>query len=192
MHFWVIYQPGAGGHGFANCLEHANNVTPIDHQTQWRIHYRPDRFGILDRPIKFYPGDDTVDPELVNLAKGSQVHTVLSDHPWLSNNSLKEIKFDRVQYLSKFSHNVLIHLYSTNSLRVLNDFNAKMSEKVPDSYKNNYTIVKNKMLNMSEFAVHIDIDLAWRDWSYLSQSLNVLGIDLDKKYYDQYLTYIDL
>jgi hypothetical protein len=195
MHFWVIYQPGVGGHGFSNCLEHANNITPVDNCLEWRIHYRPNRYGILDRPVKFYSGDNTVNSILINHTKGNHLHTVFSGHPWVLSDDkkiLQENTLDRVEFLSKFNYNILIHLYSSDSLRVLNDFNAKMPFMLPDNYKNSYSELTNRMIKMSEFAVHIDIERAWRDWDYLTQSLNLLGIDLDKKYYDQYLNYIDL
>ena len=37
MQYWIFFQAGVGGDGFANLLEHANNVIPVDNKRYWRI-----------------------------------------------------------------------------------------------------------------------------------------------------------
>lgn len=177
MHYWIIYQPGVGGHGFTNLLEHASNIQPIDNNLQWRIHYRPGRFGILDRPIKFYPS------EVDNLSNIVDKNVVLCAHPYNQ----------RVENLSTVDNNILIHLTSSDVARVIKDQNIKTNFKLdPVTFPAHYRTVQTKLFKMPCFKAHIDIEQAWRDWDYLKQHLDALGIDLDKTYYDQYITYIDL
>ena len=44
MQFWIYFDAGAGGDGFANLLEHATNVKPWDQNLKvWRLsHYIDD------------------------------------------------------------------------------------------------------------------------------------------------------
>ncbi len=182
MRYWIIYQPGVGGHGFANLLEHADNIQPIDDKVEWRIHYRPGRFGILDRPIKFFPGNVDVNSTTYIDSTGPRINTVFSEHPTQ----------DLLLNLASKKCNIVVHLYSSNVSRVIKDFNSKMHFKLDENFSKDYEIQQQKMLNTKYFAAHVDIEVAWRNWDYLNSQLTGLGIVLDKTYYDQYLEYIDL
>lgn len=48
MQFWIFFEPGIGGDGFGNLLEHSHNVQCIDGADKfWRVH------RIVDGEIKF-------------------------------------------------------------------------------------------------------------------------------------------
>jgi hypothetical protein len=205
MQYWIIYQAGVGGDGFGNLLEHADNVFPADGEEKWRIHYRDGRTGILDRPVRFYqahwayhnpmpfrsnslPETPRLNPHYVELIK-QQKNTVITAHPYY----FEQVKQFEYKDLVK-QHQLLINLYSNRVDRVYQDLVAKRPELLPGltpRYMRDISLENSKESTRSDYTIHIDIEQAWRDWPYLNSCLEKLGINLDKKYYDHYLTYID-
>jgi hypothetical protein len=206
MQYWIIYRAGVGGDGFANLLEHAENILPADGENRWRIHYREGRDGILDRPVRFYqahwafgpkpfrfpelPESIVLNPVYVDLVS-QQKNTVITAHtPYFK-------LIDQFEYQSIVKQDqVMIYLYSDRCERVYRDLEAKRPEAVLEfrdlTHFTSFHKIENSMeLARRDYAIRIDIEQAWRDWDYLNNCLNKLGINLDKKYYDHYLTYID-
>ena len=62
MQYWIFYEPGVGGDGFACLLEHANNVYPADGQLQWRFHFYNGFENVLKKPIRFFQSHWCEDP----------------------------------------------------------------------------------------------------------------------------------
>jgi hypothetical protein len=213
MQYWIIFQPGVGGDGFANLLEHANNVFPADGKDMWRIHYRDGRHGILDRPVRFSQANWAFDSNklpsipmpfrLATLPKttalncvyveliAQQKNTVITAH----DNYFKQIADFEYSHIVK-QDQVLINLYSNCCERVYQDLITKRPETILEfedltKFTNYFESVKSVEFNRSDYAIHIDIEKVRRNWLYLNECLVKLGIDLDKNFYDHYLTYID-
>jgi len=206
MQYWILYQAGVGGDGFANLLEHANNIFPADGEEQWRIHYKDGRYGILDRPVRFYQAHWAFDPipfRLPTLTKSTVLNPVYVDLIEQQKNTVITAHHNYFNLINKFEHQhivtqyqIIINLYSDRVQRVYRDLKEKRPESITiigdlTKFTNLFQTINLKESNRSDYVIHIDIEQAWRDWPYLNNCLTKLGIDLDKKFYDYYLTYID-
>jgi hypothetical protein len=204
MQYWVIYQGGVGGDGFANLLEHANNMFPADGENTWRIHYYEGAYGILQRPVRFYQANWTNDPLPFRskiLPETTILNPVYVDLINQGKNTVVSAHYNYFNLVNKFEHKnivkqdqVMINLYSNRAERVYQDHKKKRPDPIIGDLTNFTKSLQRANFtesNRPDYAIHIDIEQAWRDWSYLNNCLGQLGINLDKKFYDYYLTYID-
>lgn len=195
MQYWIFFQPGVGGDGFSNLLEHANNVYPADKFTSWRIHKK------FDRKVKFY-GAQWADncksqpfrqssTDFKNLTlKNSYVDIVKNNR-----DTIIPVHYIYQKYIDLFpfkdlveKDQVKIHLYSKNYERIILD--AKIKNQFDESQDANLIsnlINQNLKQLKSYYDIHIDIEQVWNDWNYLDVKLKLLGIDLDKSFYNTYL-----
>ena len=206
MQYWVFFIGGAGGDGFSNLLEHANNVYPCDGNLLWRVRtdksysdkiafYCPQLFTeepyFLKHPI--LEGLDKIKPTatywgLIHRGK----NTVIPIHPWYYDYN-PEFKYWSV--LEKDQHRIL--LYSDDIHRVVDDYNDKnywvkndreirineLSHDISPYWGHTHSPIAKNL----KYDTFIDIERAWRDWDYLNNILTSIGIDLDRKYYEEYL-----
>ena len=197
MQFWIFFEAGVGGDGFANLLEHANNVTPADGETSWRIHHGT-------AAVKFYGAKWTTDPipfrnskvdtsqviinpEYVRLINQKQ-NTVLCAHQGSYRSQIDTSQFKELVQKDQ----VKIHLYSMDTDRIKSDLVAKLPGiEIPDNWQNDMIKKINNELARTDYALHIDIEQVWQDWDYLNSCLTSIGIDLDKIHYDKYLNIIN-
>jgi hypothetical protein len=208
MQYWIFFLAGVGGDGFSNLLEHANNINPADGIIRWRIRSKPS-----DPKVAFYQpifvSDDRflrnhhcpeldlstiyLNPNYYKLVT-TRLNTVIPAHPHLYNE--RDNRFRYWNFLEKSQHRIL--LYSDNIDRVVDDFydkNAAFLES-PDADVEPREDRKNILragtppyyyaddLNYNTF---IDIEQVWKDWDYLNNILISIGIDLDRKFYEEYL-----
>jgi hypothetical protein len=194
MQYWIIYQPGVGGDGFANLIEHASNVCPADGVLEWREHYR------VDGRIKFYscawaqepkpfrrPGicNTVLDSHYIDCVQ-SQQNTVIPVHYFYWNDWQQ---FEHQQIITKNQY--LIHLYSSDPDRAFQDAFVKNQLAVnPERYQG-YCYNMRKELERPEYQCHIDIEQVWHSWSYLEEKLNTAGIKIQRQAYDQYMELIN-
>lgn len=197
MQYWIFYSPGVGGDGFANLLEHAHGMHVVDgSRLRWKIDHRItdvvkfydsnwsyDGFTPLRKPNLDY--SDTVLRETYTNLIDTGLNTVLPTH---------YVYFDEID---RFPHKniveknqVKINLYSLDFNRVVFDYESKLSGS--NYLKNVGSVEKhiNHELSRTEYAIHIDIEKVWTSWDYLKECLDQLGIILDKKWYDEYITLI--
>ena len=207
MQYWVFFIGGAGGDGFSNLLEHANNVYPCDGNLLWRV--RTDQ-SYSDK-IAFYPPQSFTDNRFLRNHKDSDfdlknikptamywnlIHrgknTVIPIHPW---NYDYNPEFKYWSLLDKDQHRIL--LYSDDIHRVVDDYNDKnymaqedrehrinkLSHDISPYWEHSCDPVAKHL----KYDTIIDIEQAWRDWGYLNNILTNIGIDLDRKYYEEYL-----
>ena len=185
---------GVGGDGFANLLEHADGITPVDHKRQWRQHY------VTQGKTKFWHAKWCVGghafrgqpvpnaelaPDYVNLVEHNQ-STVISAHydywvqlPYFAQNFI-------------VTHNqMVIHLYSKNFARVAQDCLIKNNHEldtVISSQRHAATEITANLHRLgNRYDLHIDIEQVWQDWGYLDKCLVQAGINLDRKWYDEYI-----
>ena len=197
MQFWIFFEPGVGGDGFANLLEHANNIVSADGEQNWRIHYNHGAVKFYGAkwttdPIPFrQPDADTtqvvINPQYVDVVNQKQ-NTVLCAHPTAYRVQINQSPFkDLVQ-----TDQLKIHVYSQDFDRVASDLIAKIPgvKIAPDWHSGMQNKVSNE-LSRTDYAIHIDIEKVWKDWGYLVNCLTAIGIDLDKSHYTEYLNIID-
>jgi hypothetical protein len=206
MQYWVFFIGGVGGDGFTNLLEHASNIEPADSLLKWRIRSDPS-----DPKVSFWQPNYVTDNRLLrdhsdpnfDLSKIELLpdyyrtvvrglNTVIPAHPHFYNYD-KRFKF--WDFIEKSQHKIL--LYSDNIDRVVDDFYDKNPESEQVGFRKNkknalragkspyYQQWNNTpILNYDTF---IDIEKVWKDWDYLNNILISIGINLPRKYYEEYL-----
>ena len=194
MQYWIIYQAGVGGDGFANLLEHGSNVLPADGVLEWRVHYR------IQEHIKFYsckwaqepkpfrqPGvrNSVLNPHYVEYVQSEQ-NTVIPVHYCYWDDYLQ---FEHKQIIT--SNQCKIHLYSSNPGRAFRDVFVKNRRDAKPEHYQGYCNEIKKELKRSQYQCHIDIEQVWRSWSYLEEKLNEIGIEIKREVYDQYMELIN-
>ena len=201
MQYFIFFMGGVGGDGFSNLLEHAKNVTPADNKLEWRIRNTPHTSKVAFHQPKFandgrflrihtHPDFDLssvrLNPMYCDLVNRG-IHTVVPAHPGNYDFDKRFLQWD---FLEKDQHKIL--LYSTDIQRVVDDFcdkNNKSNEEkrvILERYarNNQAPYYFSKKLDYKTF---INIDRAWSDWGYLQNILISIGINLDRKYYEEYL-----
>jgi hypothetical protein len=204
MIYWLIFDGGVGGDGFANMLEHANNIEPVDGILKWRHERTP------SGKIRFWY------PKWVNPTQWFRWHkpdfeygieeltTVFSS--LLDTNANVVIPVHKCFYVEstrfKFQHvlkteNKKICLYSDNIPRLIDDFIDKqppdeMTPELAEFHRNSTTKFSSRILHHAPWQeikniTFIDIDRTWTDWEYLNNHLMHLGIDLPRERYEEYL-----
>jgi hypothetical protein len=212
MQYWIFFVGGVGGDGFANLLEHATNVEPVDGDLCWRVTPAKNgsnkmmfNFPLFVNDVRFFRDHSSVGelrppnyvPQPLNINRlqptenyrrivDHGINTVISTHPWWYNYNKD---FKHWDLLEKDQHKIL--LYSNDLDRIVNDFCDK--NNMYDQYRVNYKEALQKYsppyynVPKLNYQTLIDIDQVWRDWEYLDKILKHIGLDLDRKYYEEYL-----
>jgi hypothetical protein len=205
MQYWIFFSPGVGGDGFCNLLEHADNVYPADNRYQWRIDPRVK----LDSTVKFYCpfwfinhrfelGQPFRSPETYNkewtldpqyrryfdlIQQG--LNTVIPAHPEQYFDLIDKFLYKNI--IEQNQHKIL--LYSLNFDRVLYDAATK-NQKAIEAFKWVPESIEHE-LNSNKYDTYIDIEQVWQNWDYLDNILKFLNINLNKKFYDQYIKLVN-
>ena len=201
MQYWIFYAGGVGGDGFRNLLEHADNIMPIDGKKTWKFkdsanppEIKNGKVRFKNMPFSTNPGflrdvDLSMDLSQIELLPGyhhlveTGQNTVISTHPWEYNFNPK---FKYWDFLERDQHKIL--LYSQDYQRVYEDFadKTKLDLAYLEYLKRSDPIHYCPNINPTECTL-IDIEQVWRDWDYLNNILISIGINLDRKYYEEYL-----
>lgn len=201
MQYWIFFIGGVGGDGFSNLLEHADNITPVDGVRMWRIRSKPsdskvafkDPSYVTDNRFLRNHSDPDFDLSNIHLRPlytrlvNSGIKTVIPAHPYRYNF---DEKFKYWDFLEKSQHKIL--LYSDNINRIAEDFYDKNPHFTIGTKEDKKTVLLNgtspyytaQDLNYNTF---IDIERVWKDWDYLNNILISIGINLNRKYYEEYL-----
>ena len=191
MQYWIIYQAGVGGDGFANLLEHCAEVRPADDCLEWRRHYE------INGKTKFYScawandpkpfrykdlGFSDPNPVYLKLVQQNE-HTVIPVHYFYWT------LIDQYPYKNIVTRNqILIHLYSSIPQRAFVDAHQKNKLPIPDEIqRERYIDSIKKELERSDYHYHVDIERVWRDWHYLETLLSTWQITLKESIYRKYL-----
>jgi hypothetical protein len=197
MQYWLFFWGGTGGDGLSNLLEHANNLEPCDGVRRWRTRNTPSgkiafhgpRFSNVPSLFRNHQGFDMskiylLDHYVQLVEQGKS--TVIPAHPWQYDEFLK--KFPQRDIIEKDQHKIL--LYSNDMDRIVTDF----IDKNPTSEKNKQELIrsmagKNVLKDSPKLGYQtlVDMDRIWKDWDYFNDILVNIGIDLDRKYYEEYL-----
>jgi len=206
MQYRVIFFPGTGGDGFINLLEKAKNIVTADGEPKFMSDgsplWREDE--IVDGHLKFYGPKWTtsnltpfrdygvtnyeINPFYMDLLNNGKT-TIVGSHYnyWHEIFNFKERELVEKNF-------VLIHLYSSDIDSTINKCIIK-NKLTPDIVHENidkwYRSIRVQ-LRSKNYQIHIDISKVYKDWNYLNECLNTIGIELDKKYYDEWLTVITI
>ena len=188
MQIWVYFQAGVGGDGFANLLEHAQNVRPfdLDDKQFWRVH------RIVNNQIKFYA--PTIDQ-----------HGCFRNHqPFcLDTNQLSDTYTSTIeQQLTTvvMSHDVnLTNIYNSDCQEILTKNQIKVLVTTNNLYEAAYNVCIKNLLpelipneafvtvdDVAKFDYVLNIQQIQQSWDYVNNFCTEIGLALDKS---QYLMY---
>jgi hypothetical protein len=197
MQYWIFFWGGVGGDGLSNLLEHADNIESCDGVKRWRTRPVPcgkmafhgPRFANVPSLFRNHHGFDLNKIHLLDYYKNlieQGKNTVIPAHPWQYDEFLE--KFFQRDIIEKDQHKIL--LYTNDIERMVTDF----IDKNPTSEKQKEilwkTMLGKDIIRDSPalgYQTYIDMDRVWKDWDYLNEILVNIGINLDKKYYEEYL-----
>ena len=197
MQYWLFFWGGVGGDGLSNLLEHADNIESCDGVKRWRTRPVPSgkmafhgpRFANVPSLFRNHHGFDMTKIHLLDyyiklIEQGK--NTIIPAHPWQYADFLEQ--FPQRDIIEKDQHKIL--LYTNDIDRMVTDF----IDKNPTSEEQKRTLRKSmegkniiKDSPALGYQTYIDMDRVWKDWDYLNEILVNIGINLDRKYYEEYL-----
>jgi hypothetical protein len=201
MIYWIIFDPGVGGDGFSNMLEHATNIEPVDGVSKWRnqetsagkIRFNYPQWINPTQWFRCHNSDFNYEIQELTVPFQTLIennkNVVIPVHKLFFEVASK-LKFQNLLQIE----NIKICLYSTNNNRVFEDYVDKqdvISSEQIEGYRK-FTSKRNSMflpysVRSTNQICYIDIDKSWSDWNYLNEILISIGIDLPKEKYEEYL-----
>jgi hypothetical protein len=191
MQIWIYFLSGAGGDGFANLLEWADNVEILDSdQTfkRWRVQHW------VDGSPKFW--SPNVDSDVLRCFRNALPFN-------LSNNYLKrnyvKIVNTGINTICT-SHDIRFTALDSSDLQDTLKQNQVRVLLAHDDYvhANHMARIKNLMsdsvgtdlldvpIDHDQFDYVLNINEVQRDWSTVERFCQQVGLQLDRKYYDEY------
>lgn len=194
MQIWIYFLPGAGGDGFANLLEHASNVKPIDSDVdpkRWRVH----RF-VDDQP-KFYANaidnircfrnnrpflsaENQLRSNYVRLVKQG-IPTICTSHDVTLANIQKSDCRDILEH-----NKISVFLYHDSyRLCVYQAALKNLEPKLPPMISDDYYPIRQK-INMEDFDHVLNIADIQSNWNTVNDFCQTVGLDLNQERYQEY------
>lgn len=194
MQIWIYFLPGAGGDGFANLLEHADNVETLDSDINlkcWRVHRFVDdqpkfyatpvdnlRCFRNDRP--FLAAENHLSPNYVRLVENNTT-TICTSHDvtkkYLHSSDSRDI----------LEHNqVSVFLYHDSYRTCV--YQAALKNLVPRlppmDYEDYYPI--RQKINFDQFDFVLNIAHLQSGWNVVNDFCNSVGLNLSEEKFDEY------
>ena len=194
MQIWIYFLPGAGGDGFANLLEHADNVETLDSDQdpkRWRIHrFVDDQPKFYANPIDnlrcfrndrpFLAAENHLRPNYVRLVENN-ITTVCTSHDvtkkYLHSSDSRDI----------LEHNqVSVFLYHDSYRNCVYQAALKNLEpRLPPDVGDNYYPIKQK-IDINQFDFVLNIAHLQSGWNVVNDFCNSVGLNLSEEKFDEY------
>lgn len=189
MQIWVYFIAGAGGDGFANLLEHASNVEHHDSDIKfksWRVQHW------VDNSPKFWG------PDIDSSRCFRNNRPFLLSNNYLRRNYVRLVNAGITTVCT--SHDIRFNLLNhSDCLDILNKDQVRVLLTHNDyAHANHVARVKNLIadttgidplkepIDHSQYDYVLNINDIQQDWSVVDQFCQQLGLQLDKRYYDEY------
>jgi hypothetical protein len=194
MQIWIYFLPGAGGDGFANLLEHADNVETLDSDQdpkRWRVHrFVDDQPKFYANPVdnlrcfrnnrSFLLSENQLRPNYVRLVENN-ITTICTSHDvtkkYLHGSDSRDI----------LEHNqVSVFLYHDSyRLCVYQAALKNLEPKLPPDVGDNYYPIRQK-IDFSQFDFILNIAEIQQNWSAVDKFCNTVGLKLDPERFQEY------
>jgi hypothetical protein len=190
MQIWIYFFPGVGGDGFANLLEHANNVIPIDGDRRWRPQW------YVDNQIKFYSPAPDRDYCFRNQKRFDSTKNRLNDsyiwalahkdkHTIVTSHDLRKVKFNASDHLEILAHDYQdIFLTTRDYFKAMERATLKNLLKKIDRWFDPKLLVASQISTYHDRYVYIEDVLA--DWSSFRDFCASMELDIDVQHFDHY------
>ena len=194
MQIWIYFVPGAGGDGFANLLEYADNVETLDSNQdpkRWRVHrFVDDQPKFYSSPVDnircfrnnrpFLLSENQLRPNYVRLIENG-IPTVCTSHDvtkkYLHSSDSRDIlEHDQVSVL----------LYHDNyRLCVYQAALKNLMTRIPVVSDDHCHAIKQK-IDHDQFDFVLNIVDLQSDWRVVDEFCNSVGLKLAKERFDDY------
>jgi hypothetical protein len=194
MQIWIYFVPGAGGDGFANLLEHADNAEAIDSDINlkhWRVHrFVDDQPKFYANPIdnircfrnnrSFLLNENHLSPNYVRLVENN-ITTVCTSHDvtkkYLHSSDSRDI----------LEHNqVSVFLYHDSYRSCVYQAALKnLAPRLPPMDNEYYHPMRQK-INFDQFDFILNISRIQQDWNTVDKFCNTVGLKLDPEKFQEY------
>lgn len=186
MQIWIFFGPGAGGDGFANLLEHASGVTPIDGMSTWRIHRYVDgepKFWMPapDRDLCFRSGrrfDSKQNQLLESYIKSVDGCAIVASHDTslvALNNS------DCLDVLTRDQIKILI------KSRNIKEDSLKFAKKNLQELSLNQIELMYPDVDINAFFDHaVFLDEIMQTWSSFQSFLKSIGLEMEQEFFEDF------
>lgn len=189
MQIWIYFIAGAGGDGFANLLEWANNVENIDSDStfkRWRVQHW------VDSSPKFWAPD----PDFLRCFRNNQPfrlgnNFLRRNYQRMVNAGVNTVCTSHDIRFTALNQSDCQDVLCRNQVRVLlthNDYaEANRMARIKNLIKDTVGIDPLKEpIDHNQFDYVLNINDIQQDWSVVDQFCRQLELHLDKKYYDEY------
>jgi hypothetical protein len=189
MQIWIYFVPGAGGDGFANLLEHADNVETLDSDQdpkRWRVHrFVDDQPKFYSNPVDnircfrnnrpFLTTENQLRPNYVRLIENG-IPTVCTSHDvtkkYLHSSDSRDIlEHDQISvFLYHDNYRLCVHQAALKNLMTKIPVYHSITQKIDH--------------DQFDFVLNI-VDLQ-SDWNIVDKFCNTIGLKLDPERFDEY------
>jgi len=184
MIVWVFFQPGVGGDGVANLLEHSSNAVSLDGKVTWRIH------RYVNSKVKFWApnlfGDSTrttiinqLTTEQLKIAKSNDKYFVIASH---------DIEFMKVFQNNSIPEENNIKLLVIHDNFIEQQVNCKTKNLIEfDLSKINQSQSKTFKHSSPDFLLDIK---SIQNWEYTKKIVDKIGLTLSQSDFEHYKTIV--
>ena len=194
MQIWIYFVPGAGGDGFANLLEYADNVETIDSDQdpkRWRVHrFVDDQPKFYANPIDnarcfrnnrpFLSAENQLRNNYVRLVENG-IPTVCTSHDVTKRNLHNSDQRDILEH-----NQVSVFLYHDSYRTCVYQAALKNLEpRLPPMISDDYYPMRIK-IDFDQFDFVLNIANLQSDWRAVDEFCNSVGLKLAKERYEDY------
>lgn len=186
MQIWIYFDPGCGGDGIANLLEHADNVVPLDGRLMWRIHHyvdgQPkfwaptvDQQGCFRKKFPFKQDNNQLLPSYLQAIDNART-VICTSH----DVSLDQVyQSDCIPIFFKNHRRILIRNINPRQAFKINCI-KNLKEYIPYQPKPSVTMTDDA------YDFILDEEKFKTDWNYVTNFCQTIGLTLDQKFYHEY------
>lgn len=194
MQIWIYFVPGAGGDGFANLLEYADNVEILDSDQdpkRWRVHrFVDDQPKFYANPVDnircfrnnrpFLTAENQLRPNYVRLVENG-IPTICTSHDVTKKNLHNSDCRDILEHKQ-----ISVFLYHDSYRNCVYQAALKNLEpRLPPDVGDNYYPMRIK-IDYNQFDFVLNIAHLQSDWNVVNKFCNSVGLNLSKQRFDEY------
>jgi hypothetical protein len=199
VQFWIYFDAGAGGDGFANLLEHADNITPWDQDLKvWRFsHYVNNEATFYAPPIDhngcfrtpkngrsssaFRCNENVLHESYVDRIQ-KNINTVCTSHDVTKKYLHASDRRDILEH-----NQISVYLFHPSYRQCSYQAALKnLIPKLPPKMVDNYYQPVRKNINIKQFDFVLNIEQIQADPSALDQFCNTVGLNLNPERFQEY------
>lgn len=201
MQIWIYFDPGTGGDGIANLLEHSTNIITLDHgacvhATPERQYWRVDRF-VDNRPKFWAPQFDKLHCFRLNQRFTRETNSLSQVYIDLIQSNINTIVTSHDCSLKNLHNSDCYDIFTKNQIKILLQSNNR-TQTIQNAFEKNLICYnKNSVPEQrtvpvidNNFDYVIDADQLMSSWHEIKLLTQSIGLDLHEKFFDEFSSII--